>query len=50
LAPQAPSCLNPNVQPVGDGVTTTGVWEGWVGRRREVDGLIGGRVVGRLEA
>jgi hypothetical protein len=44
---QALSTLNPNTQLAGDGVTTRGVWEGWVGRMRGVDGLVGGRVVGR---
>jgi hypothetical protein len=47
---QALSSLNPNVQPASDGVIARGVWEGWVGRKKEVDGLVGGRVVGRLEA
>ncbi len=40
------SSLNPNVQLVGDGVITGGIWGRWVGRLREVDGLVERRVVG----
>jgi hypothetical protein len=40
------SSLNPNIQPVGERVIARGVWGGWVNRMREVDGLVGGRVVG----
>jgi len=43
---QALSSLNPNVKPFGDGVIAKGVWGVWVSRMKEVDGLVGGRVVG----
>ncbi len=41
---------NPNAQHTSNGVTTTEVWERWVDRMREIDGLVGGKAVGRLEA
>jgi hypothetical protein len=45
---QALSALNPNAQLVGDGVIARRVWGRWVGRMREVDGLVGGREVDGL--
>jgi hypothetical protein len=47
---QALSFLNPNAQLANDRVTPRGVWGGCVGRMKEVDGLVGRRLVGRLEA